>query len=108
MQLDKVIKDNDFLIDIRPVMDDKGWAGKVDIFCITSEKNDMNDKDFDEMVMLSKMVSASVPLMDIDEDFRDYIMDYVEGTMEEEIPVNRVAVEHDGNVIKVDFTGEAL
>lgn len=74
----KRIVPRDFVIRIRPELDKKKmWNGVVDVVIITDKKNPMGDDDYYQVLHLAKMMCATVPLMDEDEELRFDLTDYV-------------------------------
>ena len=69
---------NDFLIRLNPVTDENGeWNGDVAIGVITTPDNDLDEEDFDGMMYLTMMVTASLPLMEDSVEFRTKLQHYV-------------------------------
>ena len=69
---------NDFLIRLNPVLDEDGeWSGDVAVGIITTPENDLDEEDFDQMMYLTMMVTASLPLMEDSIEFRKALNKYV-------------------------------
>ena len=69
---------NDFLIRLNPVTDENGeWNGDVAIGVITTPDNDLDEEDFEGMMYLTMMVTASLPLMEDSVEFRSMLQHYV-------------------------------
>lgn len=109
---DRHIKDNDFLIRIRPQSDETNeWTGEIDVAIITNDDKNMSDDDYYQILHLTKMVACTIPLMETHEDIRDtvhnFVMDYEEDNMtEQDIPVDNdrgKVLEIDDNVVTLSF-----
>jgi len=109
---DRHIKDNDFLIRIRPQSDETNeWTGEIDVAIITNDDKNMSDDDYYQILHLTKMVACTIPLMETHEDIRDtvhnFVMDYEEDNMtEQDIPVDSdrgKVLEIDDNVVTLSF-----
>ena len=109
---DRHIKDNDFLIRIRPQSDETNeWTGEIDVAIITNDDKNMSDDDYYQILHLTKMVACTIPLMETHEDIREtvhnFVMDYEEDNMtEQDIPVDSdrgKVLEIDDNVVTLSF-----
>jgi hypothetical protein len=109
---DRHIKDNDFLIRIRPQSDETNeWTGEIDVAIITNDDKNMSDDDYYQILHLTKMVACTIPLMETHEDIRDtvhnFVMDYEEDNItEQDIPVDNdrgKVLEVDDNVVTLSF-----
>ena len=109
---DRHIKDNDFLIRIRPQSDATNeWTGELDVALITTDDKTMSDDDYYQILHLTKMVACTIPLMETHEDIRDtvhnFVMDYEEDNMtEQDISVDSdrgKVLEIDDNVVTLSF-----
>ena len=114
MDIEKIkehINDEDFIIRIRPFADDDGkWTGEVDISVMAFSDNPVDDEDYEQLMHFSKMMCASVPLMQESKELRElahkYVINYVDNEMdidvelEEEAGVERT---YDGNIIHLNF-----
>ena len=109
---DRHIKDNDFLIRIRPQSDETNeWIGEIDVAIITNDDKNMSDDDYYQILHLTKMVACTIPLMETHEDIRDtvhnFVMDYEEDNItEQDIPVDNdrgKVLEVDDNVVTLSF-----
>lgn len=103
------IEANDFVIRVRPFTDDSGeWNGQIDLALVTQPANELSDDDYTSLMHFCKMMASSVPVMEINEDIRDIIHQYVmeafdndyEVVLEEDKPK---IIGEDGNVISIDF-----
>ena len=71
---------NDFVIRLRPHMEEDEWIGDVDISIMWDGSNDLSDSDFINFMHLTKMVCASVPLMEDNPKLKSDISDFVYGS----------------------------
>jgi len=102
------IYDEDFLVRVRPFLDDEGiWNGEIDVSIITQPENSLQDDDYFQVMHFCKMLASTIPIMEVNEDIRELVHNYVtevidkheEDVLEKEL---RVVSEED-NVIKLDF-----
>ena len=108
----KRIVARDFVIRIRPELDKKkNWNGAVDVVIITDKKNPMVDADYYEVLHLTKLMCATVPMMEDDEDLRLNLNDYVitidkeyENSVQQKTTAKVDNVED--NVIHITFASE--
>lgn len=70
---DKYLDDEDFVIQIKPHIDDKGWTGDVSLNIMVGKKNPLNDDDFESMLNFTRQICATVPLMEHNKIFRDAV-----------------------------------
>ena len=47
---DKYLEEEDFVIQIKPHIDSKGWTGDVSLSIMVGKKNPLNDEDFEAML----------------------------------------------------------
>jgi len=77
-QMRKQINDEDYIIRIRPSVDEEGvWSGEVDLSIITLPGNPLDDDAYDSIMHLVKMMCASLPIMEEIETIRNVMHDYV-------------------------------
>jgi len=85
MTIDKIYKamnSEDFHINIRPNLNKNGtWVGDVNVSILIAEDNPLNDDDYASLLHFTKMICASVPIMEMSPELRQLAHDYV---MEEE------------------------
>jgi hypothetical protein len=76
--VDKLDK-NDFIIRVRPNKNKSNgaWSGSADIVVITSEHNDLPDSEWSELMQFSRMMCASVPVIEEIETFRNLVHEYL-------------------------------
>jgi|TARA_E500000318_G_scaffold97555_1_gene98414 DNA-directed RNA polymerase subunit H (RpoH/RPB5) len=101
---------NDFAIRLRPHMVDGKWNGDVDICIMWDDKHKLTGEDFTKLMHLTKMICASVPMMEYDEalrsDISNYVIDYENDTLPKTHitePVQAEVTSVDGNVIHLTF-----
>lgn len=104
------VLEEDFIVRIRPSVIANEWTGEVDIAIMTSAQNNLDDESFGQLMHFTKMMCASVPIMEYDEELRNYIHEYVMKELdhlmddvveetEQEVTVSR----EDGNVLRLSF-----
>ena len=105
------IKDEDFVIRVRPFADDDGeWNGEIDISIMAFPENPLNDDDYDNLMHFVKMMCSSVPIMEQEESIRNLIHEYVMKVVDNEMDIDvelekEMGVEktYDGNVVHLAF-----
>ena len=105
------MKDEDFVIRVRPFSDDDGsWSGEVDVAIMYGDDNPLKDDDFYQVLHFTKMMCAAVPVMEEVEELRTLINDYVLKVLDKEMEIDveleeRCGVEktYDGNVVHLNF-----
>ena len=113
-QLKKQIEDEDFVIRLRPYADDDGkWSGEIDISIMAFPENQMDDDDYGQVMHFCKMMCATVPLMESDEQLRDtvhsYVLEVVDNEPEDMIEQDDqdITITHeDGNVVRLNFNSK--
>ena len=58
---DRYLEDEDFVIQIKPHIDSKGWTGDVSLSIMVGKKNPLNDEDFEAMLNFTRQICATVP-----------------------------------------------
>jgi hypothetical protein len=106
-RFDKVKKE-DFIIRIRPYIDREGsWNGDIDVAIITQPENNLQDEDYFQVMHFCKMIASSIPVMELNEDFRelvhDYVVEKVDNDTEVEVEDKPKVLSEDGNVVEIDF-----
>ena len=72
------IEAEDFVVRIRPTRDREGmWNGEIDVAIITQPENDLDDEDYFQVMHFCKMLASTIPVMELNEDFRDLVHEYV-------------------------------
>ncbi len=105
------LKDEDFVIRIRPFADEDGqWNGEIDISIMAFPKNPMDDEDYGNVMHFVKMMCATVPLMEQQEEMRNAVHDYVMNVIDNEMEIDveledEIGVQktYDGNVVHLNF-----
>ncbi|MEK9918439.1 MAG: hypothetical protein VW496_03500 [Pelagibacteraceae bacterium] len=69
--------DNDFIIRIRPSEEDGKWTGDINLTILNGSNFNLKEESYAELMHFCKMVCSTVPMMEEDEDFREYVSDYV-------------------------------
>ena len=106
---DKYLDDEDFVIQVKPHIDDKGWTGDVSLSIMVGKKNPLSDEDFEAMLNFTRQICSTVPLMEQNKIFRDA----VEAEADKHLPIEDVfdipnkeggiVKEIDDNVIHISF-----
>ena len=109
---DKYLEEEDFVIQIKPHIDSKGWTGDVSLSIMVGKRNPLNDEDFEAMLNFTRQICATVPLMEHNKIFRDA----VEEEANKHLPIEDVfdipnkkdgkVKEIDDNVIHISFGKE--
>tara|TARA_R100000742_G_C4275684_1_gene96321 strand:- start:779 stop:1153 length:375 start_codon:yes stop_codon:yes gene_type:complete len=113
-KLSKEINEEDFIIRIRPFSDNDGkWSGEVDISIMAMPDNPLDDEDYGQLMHFTKMICASVPVMEEVEELRNLIHEYVIKVIDDESDITLELEEecgvektYDGNVIHLNFNSK--
>ena len=113
-KLAKEINEEDFIIRIRPFADNDGkWSGEVDISIMAMPDNPLDDEDYGQLMHFTKMICASVPVMEEVEELRNLIHEYVITVIDNESDITLELEEecgvektYDGNVIHLNFNSK--
>ena len=102
------MRDEDFLIRIRPFKDKDGsWNGDIDLSIITQPQNDLEDEDYFQIMHFCKMMASTVPIMEHNEDLRemvhDYVIEHVDKQYTIELESRPRIIDRDDNVVTIDF-----
>jgi len=105
------VNEEDFLIRVRPFSNDEGrWSGEVDISIMAMPDNPLDDEDYYNLMHFTKMMCASVPVMEEVEELRNIVHEYVTKVIDTEMDIDveleeKSGVEktYDGNVIHLNF-----
>ena len=105
------VNEEDFLIRVRPFSNDEGrWSGEVDISIMAMPNNPLDDEDYYNVMHFTKMMCASVPVMEEVEELRNIVHEYVTKVIDTEMDIDveleeKLGVEktYDGNVIHLNF-----
>jgi len=99
---------NDFLIRLNPMLNEDGyWDGDISVGIVTTPENNLDEEDFEQMMYLTMMVTAALPLMEDSVEFRKALNKYAKklhDEAEEELePSKPVTEKLSDNVIKIKF-----
>jgi hypothetical protein len=102
------VQPEDFIVRIRPTQDSDGvWNGEIDVAIITQPENSLDEEDYFQVMHFCKMLASTIPVMELNEDFRElvhtYVMEKVDKHYEVELEDKPRVIETDGNVVKIDF-----
>tara|TARA_R110002126_G_scaffold159785_2_gene307320 strand:+ start:304 stop:651 length:348 start_codon:yes stop_codon:yes gene_type:complete len=107
---DKVFLDfnpNDYIIRLTPFLDDMGnWTGELLVGTVTTDENNLTEEDHFNLMGITRMVCASVPAMEENDQVRDLlniIVDRVESEPDEEDEPQLIVSSVNENVINVNF-----
>ena len=116
MSSEKIFMDfdkNDYIIRLSPFLNKKGeWTGEIMVGTCTTDDNMLSDFDHAQLMKLSYMMCASLPVMEEDSAVRRLLENEVDKTIDEEIEEEEVvkpAIEVAGvsdNVISVLFNSK--
>ena len=71
MAIKDKINAEDFVIQVKPMLNPSGrWTGEVDVSVISSTDNPLIDEDYYGVLEFCRMICASIPLMEKDEDLK--------------------------------------
>lgn len=106
---------NDIIIRMKPCFHDDGrWDGFIDMEIISDNKHTMVKPDYVQLMQVASLICSSLPVMEINEEFRNILCDYVEGSIkideqiEKEKTVKQAVSNATGNIIKVNFKGRKV
>tara|TARA_R100001510_G_C7569972_1_gene146732 strand:- start:397 stop:759 length:363 start_codon:yes stop_codon:yes gene_type:complete len=109
----KKIMDNDFIIRIRPFLDENDeWTGEIDLSIMTQPGNILTEDDHFQLMHFTKMIASSVPVMEDNDEIRELVHNYVldivdkqhiELKLEPNGSGEPKIVNIDNNVISIDF-----
>lgn len=105
---------NDYIIRISPFLNKKGeWTGEIMVGTCTTDDNVLSDFDHAQLMKLSHMMCASLPVMEEDSAVRRLLEDEVERTIDDALEKDfkeiKPAIEVAGvsdNVISVLFNSK--
>tara|TARA_Y100001973_G_C5136548_1_gene300640 strand:+ start:432 stop:776 length:345 start_codon:yes stop_codon:yes gene_type:complete len=102
----KISKD-DFLIRVKPMKNDTGdYTGEANFSVISSEDSEVPILMYKDIEYLVKCMLSTIPLMEQDEEFRDFVDYYVTNNFKYEFGEDKVKPlihDVDGNVITINF-----
>ena len=99
------INPEDFLIQVKPMLNPaKKWTGEVDVSVVSSKENPLSDEDYYGVLEFCRIICASIPMMEKDEDIRTRALDYLklQDELEKTKDKPKIIDKHD-NVIVVSF-----
>ena len=71
MAIKDKLNNEDFIIQVKPTLkNDSEWTGEVDVSVITSSDNPLNDEDYYGVLEFCRVMCASIPLMERDENIK--------------------------------------
>lgn len=100
---------NDIIIRMKPNFTDSKWNGYIDMEIITDNERTMSKEDFIGLMQVASLVCSSLPLMELNEDFREMLCAYAENVIEQEELLKKKEIvkesiaNAEGNIIKVNF-----
>jgi len=100
---------NDIIIRMKPNFTDSKWNGYIDMEIITDNERTMSKEDFIGLMQVASLVCSSLPLMELNEDFREMLCAYAENVIEQEELLKKKEIvkesiaNTEGNIIKVNF-----
>jgi hypothetical protein len=102
------VEPQDFLVRVRPYLDDKGsWNGEIDVAVVTQPENNLSDDDYFQMMHFCKMLASTIPVMELNEDFRELVHNYVVEKIDKEYEVEleqKPEITYgDDNIVTIDF-----
>jgi len=88
MYINEYVKEDDFIIIIRPVKQDMSeedseeWGGEVQVSIVANEKeSSLTEEEFGNMIMLCNFAAAAIPATEENVLIRELIQSYVEKHM---------------------------
>jgi len=103
---------NDIIIRMKPNFKDNKWNGYIDMEIITDNEHTMSKQDFISLMQVASLVCSSLPLMELDEEFREMLCNYAENVIEEKERLKKKDIikesvaNSDGSIINVNFGGK--
>ena len=102
------IEEGDFVIRVRPTEVDGEWTGEIDISIISQANNPLDDEGYTQLMHFCKMMCATIPLMEANQELRElvhnYVMEVVDNDMEDVVEDDDVIItKEDGNVVHLSF-----
>ena len=101
---------NDYIIRLSPFLNKKGeWTGEIMVGTCTTDDNVLSDFDHAQLMKLSHMMCASLPVMEEDSAVRRLLENEVERTIDGATKKEKPAIEVAGvsdNVISVLFNSK--
>lgn len=96
---------DDFLLVIKPHTNKENkWTGEVSVNIVTSENNKLDDEDYFSMMDFTRLIGASIPVMELNPRYKDLLEKQADKFMPLEKEKKELHVsEIRDNVIQVDF-----
>lgn len=99
--------DDDFLVRVRPLKTDTGgYTGEASFSVISSQDSEVPINLYKDIDYIVRCMLSTIPLMEQDEDFRDFVNYYVKNNFKYEFEDDEekpVVQDIDGNVITINF-----
>jgi hypothetical protein len=110
MDYDMSIKDEDFVIRVRPSHEEGKWTGEIDISIISNAENPLDLDSYSQLMHFCKMMCATIPIMEDNEEIRDLAHNFVLDIIDDDEvyigfePEKSVEISHEGdNIIRLNF-----
>jgi len=101
------ISDDDFIVRVRPVKTDDGiYTGEANFSVISSQDSEVPNDLYKDIDYIVRCMLSTVPLMEQDEEFRDFVNHYVKNNFKYEFDETEdrpLIQDIDGNVITINF-----
>jgi len=103
------IDEGDFVIRVRPTEIDGEWTGEIDISIISQANNPLDDEGYTQLMHFCKMMCATIPLMEANQELRElvhtYVMEVVDREDEDMLEDDEgvIITKEDGNVVHLSF-----
>ena len=69
----------DFIIRVKPILNNRqDWTGEVDVSVVSSADNPLSDDDYYGVLEFCRVMCATVPLMEKDDDLRNKAIEWIE------------------------------
>ena len=108
MAIKDKLNNEDFIIQVKPTLkNDSEWTGEVDVSVITSSDNPLNDEDYYGVLEFCRVMCASIPLMERDENIRKKAIAFLQQEDREYEKQNKAKIvdRHD-NVVVLSFDSD--
>lgn len=108
MAIKDKLNNEDFIIQVKPTLrNDSEWTGEVDVSVITSSDNPLNDEDYYGVLEFCRVMCASIPLMERDENIRKKAIAFLQEEDKEYEKQNKPKIvdRHD-NVVVLSFDSD--
>ena len=102
----KFLKEEDFLISVRPSLDkNRAWTGQVEINILSSKENGLSSVDNEALFHLCTCMASIVPMMEMDKDLMYEIEEFIKDLNKKDTKVkDQLTIKSkNGNVISLDF-----